>query len=310
MAVPFDITDFRLFVNVAESRSLTRGAERSFLSVPAVSNRIKNTEDTLGVRLLERSPQGVALTAAGEVYLQHARVVLAELERLTGNLQPYTAGLSGQLKLVGNTTAITEYLPPVIGDYLATHPDVRIDVRERLSDDIVRVVREGGADLGIISGNVPTAGLQAVPFVRARADHGGAARSSAAGPARGVVRAVARVRLRGPARNHRLPDVPDARRRAAQTDDHPRPRGQLRRHLPHGGRRRRIAIMPKAAFARLRGEQPLGSCDLLDDWAVRTFQLCARDLEGLSSFAREFANRDRALRAGWQRGVAGNGVAV
>ena len=67
---------------------------------------------------------------------------------------------------MGNTTAITEYLPPVIGDYLATHPDVRIDVRERLSDDIVRVVREGGADLGIISGNVPTAGLQAVPFVK------------------------------------------------------------------------------------------------------------------------------------------------
>lgn len=52
-----------------------------------------------------------------------------------------------------------------------------------------------------------------------------------------------------------------------------------------------IAIMPKAAFARLKGEQRIGCSDLRDDWAVRTFQVCARDLEGLSSFAREFANR-------------------
>ena len=47
MATHFDITDFRLFINIAETSSLTRGAERSFLSVPATSNRIKNLEDNL-----------------------------------------------------------------------------------------------------------------------------------------------------------------------------------------------------------------------------------------------------------------------
>jgi len=75
MATHFDITDFRLFINIAETSSLTRGAERSFLSVPATSNRIKNLEDNLGMRLLERSPQGVTLTNAGKTYLQHARVI-------------------------------------------------------------------------------------------------------------------------------------------------------------------------------------------------------------------------------------------
>lgn len=89
MAMHFDITDFRLFINIAETSSLTRGAERSFLSVPATSNRIKNLEDNLGMRLLERSPQGVTLTNAGKTYLQHARIILSQLEMLTGDLQQY-----------------------------------------------------------------------------------------------------------------------------------------------------------------------------------------------------------------------------
>ncbi len=291
MPVPFDITDFRLFVNVAETRSLTRGAERSFLSVPAVSNRIRNLEDTLGVRLLERSPQGVTLTAAGEVYLQHARVVLTELERLTGNLQPFTAGLSGQLKLVANTTAITEYLPPVIGDYLATHPDVRIEVRERLSDDIVRLVREGGTDLGIISGNIPTSGLQAVPFVKSSLilvaplghpllaqrdiwfeqalDHAFVALLEGSAFQMFMTRAAGALHKPMTIRVHVASHDATCRMVAAGAG---------------------VAIMPKAAFTRLKGDQQIGSCNLRDDWAVRTFQVCARDLDGLSSFAREFAN--------------------
>jgi DNA-binding transcriptional LysR family regulator len=51
-----------------------------------------------------------------------------------------------------------------------------------------------------------------------------------------------------------------------------------------------IAIVPQAGFSRLKGQQKIGSCTLLDPWAVRTFQLCAQDFDGLSSFARDFAN--------------------
>ncbi|QYY33063.1 MULTISPECIES: LysR substrate-binding domain-containing protein [Cupriavidus] len=291
MPVPFDITDFRLFVNVAETRSLTRGAERSFLSVPAVSNRIKNLEDTLGLRLLERSPQGVTLTAAGEVYLQHARVVLTELERLTGNLQPFTTGLSGQLKLVANTTAITEYLPPVIGDYLATHPDVRIEVRERLSDDIVRLVREGGTDLGIISGNIPTQGLQSVPFVKSSlivvAPLGHpllAERDVWFGQ---VLDHAFVALLEGSAFQMFMTRAAGSLHKPMTIRVHVASYDAICRMVAAGAG---IAIMPKAAFVRLKGQQQIGACNLRDDWAVRTFQVCARDLDGLSSFAREFAN--------------------
>jgi DNA-binding transcriptional LysR family regulator len=292
MAVPFDITDFRLFVNVAETRSLTRGAERSFLSVPAVSNRIKNLEDTLGIRLLERSSQGVALTAAGEVYLRHARVVLSELEKLTGELQQFAPGLTGQLRLVGNTTAITEYLPPVIGDYLSVHPDIHIDVRERLSDDAVRIVRDGGADLGIISGNVETSGLQATPFVSstliliAPLGHPLLERPDVLFEESLAYSFVAL--LEGSAIQTFLNRAAAVTHKPMTIRVHVASYDAICRMVAAGAG---IAIVPKAAFVRLKGEQPIGSCALRDPWAVRTFQVCARDLNALSSFAREFAHR-------------------
>ena len=61
----FDFIDFRLFLNIAETKNLTRAAERTFLSVPAASTRIKNLENTLNLKLLERSSHGVELTEIG-----------------------------------------------------------------------------------------------------------------------------------------------------------------------------------------------------------------------------------------------------
>lgn len=108
------------------------------------------------------------LSNAGATYLHHARTVLSQLELLTEDMQVYSQGLTCQLRLLANSTAITEYLPAVVASYLHTHPDVHIDVRERMSEEIVRGVRDGAADLGIISGSVLTDGLQAVPFVSSR----------------------------------------------------------------------------------------------------------------------------------------------
>jgi len=291
MAMHFDITDFRLFINIAETSSLTRGAERSFLSVPATSNRIKNLEDNLGMRLLERSPQGVTLTNAGRTYLQHARSVLAQLELLTGDLQEYAIGLKGQLRLLANTTAITEYLPAVVGEYLKTHPDVHIDMRERLSDDIVRSIRDGGADLGIVSGTVVTDGLQSVPLVSSRlvliAPLGHPLLANPEVHFKQALQYAFVSLLEGSAIHVFLSRAAAAlhtpltiRVQVASTD-------AILRMVEAGAG---IAIVPQAGFSRLRGQQKIGSCTLLDPWAVRTFQLCAQDFNGLSSFARDFAN--------------------
>jgi DNA-binding transcriptional LysR family regulator len=95
-------------------------------------------------------------------------VVLAQLENLKGDMQEYGRGIKGHLRVAGSTTALSEFLPPVLARYLRTHPDVNVELRERLSVDIVRAVSEGQVDIGVVSGPVRTEALQAIPY---RRDH-------------------------------------------------------------------------------------------------------------------------------------------
>src|SRR5690606_2582737 len=126
----FDLVDLRLMVRVAEASSLTRGAEASSISLPAASARVENLEEYIGAKLLYRTSQGVTLTPPGEAFVQHARVVLEQIEHLRSDLQQYTTGLKGEIRVFANTTSLGEYLPPVLGAYLRAHPDANIDLRE------------------------------------------------------------------------------------------------------------------------------------------------------------------------------------
>lgn len=168
MGMHFDLVDLRLMVRVAEVNSLTRGAEAVHMSVPTASTRIKNIEDSIGTKLFYRTSQGVTLTLPGQAFVHHARLVLGQLEHLSGDLQEYAKGIKGHLRVFANTTALGEFLPPVLRNYLTTHPDVNIDLRERLSHDIVRAVSEGQTDIGIVAGTVRTENLEVIPYRRDR----------------------------------------------------------------------------------------------------------------------------------------------
>ncbi len=90
--------------------------------------RIKNLESALQTQLLTRRSQGVLLTPAGQALQLHAIRVFQELERLHGELQVFSRGLKGQVRIFANTTAITEILPAALGGFLASHPQVDIDL--------------------------------------------------------------------------------------------------------------------------------------------------------------------------------------
>jgi len=164
MASHFDLTDLQLIVNIGDASSLTRGAERSHLSLPAASNRVKNLEEHFGTRLFHRNSQGVTLTASGESFLRHARKVLQQIEELRGDIHEYSRGIKGQVRVVANTTAMTEFMPAVLSRYLATHPDVTVDLRERLSYLVVKSVTDGAADIGIVAGQPAATGIEYLPY--------------------------------------------------------------------------------------------------------------------------------------------------
>src|ERR1700739_370268 len=160
----FDLTDLRLFLNVVEAGSITHGAERMHLAIAAASTRIRNMEAALGTPLLHRTRQGVQLSEAGRTLLYHARVLLQQSQRMRGELAEYSDGLRGQVRLMSNTNALTEFLPEPLSAFLATHPQVNIDLEERLSDEIVAAVADCTADVGIVAGTVEVAGLEVLPF--------------------------------------------------------------------------------------------------------------------------------------------------
>lgn len=160
----FDLTDLKLFCDVADAGSITAGAERGALALAAASTRIRGMEEALGAPLLVRSRTGVTLTEAGRTLLKHARAMLAQSARLREDLSAYAGGLSGQVRLLANTNALTEFLPEALSSFLAGHPNVSVDLEERLSDEIVGLIAEGAADVGIVAGTVDVGALATYPF--------------------------------------------------------------------------------------------------------------------------------------------------
>src|ERR1700758_2246393 len=164
----FDLTDLSLFRHVVEAGSITRGAERAHLALAAASTRVRNMEDALGIALLTRGREAVVPTQAGRTLLQHARAILRQAERLHEDLGAYGGGLAGQIRVLSNTNALTEFLPEALSSFLAGHPNVSVDLEERLSDEIVGLIAEGVADLGIVAAPVDTSALETYPFRKDR----------------------------------------------------------------------------------------------------------------------------------------------
>jgi DNA-binding transcriptional LysR family regulator len=160
----FDLVDLRLFLHIIEAGSITGGAERMHLALAAASTRIRQMEATLGAPLLQREHHGVRPTPAGRTLVQHARLLLQQAERMRGDLAEYATGLKGHIRLLSNTNALIEFLPEPLSRFLAAHPQVNIDLEERLSAETVAAIAAGTADIGIVAGTAEGTGLETLPF--------------------------------------------------------------------------------------------------------------------------------------------------
>lgn len=160
----YDLTDLRLFLNVGELLSLTKAAEKSFLSVPSASLRIKQLEESFQTPLLIRQAKGLQLTQAGEALLKHARIVLQQLEVLHADLRPYAKGIKGRIRLQANSTATNTFLAEALSAFLNDNPDIDIELEEHPSRDVIAAVAKGAADLGIVAGTVDARDLDVLPL--------------------------------------------------------------------------------------------------------------------------------------------------
>jgi len=146
-----DLTSLRLFAAVCETRNIARAAEQHHIVASAISKRIAQLEAVVGHALVERRRRGVVPTAAGEILLEHARGMLAGADRVARDMADYGKGIKGQVRVLATVSSIAEFLPDDIAAFLQMpdHRDIRIDIEEALSRDVVRGIREGLAPVGV-----------------------------------------------------------------------------------------------------------------------------------------------------------------
>lgn len=159
-----DFVTLKLFVAIADERSLTKAAEREHLALAAVSKRVSDLENQLGIALLYRQPKGVELTPAGHALLHHARNMMDNLAQMNADLSEFSEGVKGHVRIHANTSAVIEFLPEDLSAFTRLHPQVKIDLEERVSSEAIRAVREGLTDIGIFAGHVPADELQAFNY--------------------------------------------------------------------------------------------------------------------------------------------------
>lgn len=155
-----DFVTLKLFCAIAQSGSITKGANECSLALSAASRRISELEETVGLALLDRSAKGVTLTQAGHAVMQHALRLFQGFEQFSNELGEYAKGIKGHVRLWANMSALTEFLPSSLASFLKAHPDIQVEVEEQISGDIVKALLDGIADIGVFADGTPTAGLE------------------------------------------------------------------------------------------------------------------------------------------------------
>lgn len=141
-----DLPDLAAFVAIADAMSFTRAASALGMSPSALSHAMKGLEGRLGVRLLARTTRSVAPTEAGERLLANLRPALAEIEAGLTALDGRRDRIAGTIRLTVPKHAAITVLQPILPGFLASHPDIRVEVTV---DDSLTDIVAGRYDAGI-----------------------------------------------------------------------------------------------------------------------------------------------------------------
>lgn len=163
-----DLKTLRLLVAVCDAGNIKDAAAQEHIEPSAISKRIAQLEDTLGIPVLLRGRRGAAPTPAGRALLEHARTVLFTMDRIEAEMAAFKGGIRGQVRVVASASAIAESLLDDLTTFMRAteHQDIKVDIEERFSKDIVAAVREGVASLGVCWSSIDFGGLEHRPYRR------------------------------------------------------------------------------------------------------------------------------------------------
>ena len=149
--MPIDPLSLKFFVAIAEEGSIAAAAEREHIAPSAISKRIKELEESFRTPLLRRTNRGVIPTDAGLALLRLSRGLLHDLNNLRLQINEYSRGVRGHVRLSANISSINQFLPSELKSFTGLHPDVQIHLEENTSEQTIKAVITNAADVGIIT---------------------------------------------------------------------------------------------------------------------------------------------------------------
>lgn len=282
-----DLASLALFIRIAETKSITKAAESSYIALAAASRRITQMETLFGVQLLTRTARGVELTPAGTALLIHARQLMVQIDQMSAELSDFAKGVKGLVRIQANTSALAQFLPQDLAAFSAAYPDVKLSVEEQRSVAIVRALHEGATDIGIVMGGAHTEGLTCFDYRNDRL----VAVLPKGHPLRGKRVSFAElldfdfVGLEGNTQISQL-----LTEHAAAEQKSLRLRVQVKSFDVVGKMIQAglgIGVLPEAVARTFAGAMELRLVVLSDAWATRRMFLCVRDYNALPSIARQ-----------------------
>lgn len=150
----------RALIALDDVRHFSLAAERCHVTQSAFSQMIAKLEADVGLRLVDRDRRRVSLTADGERMLASARRIVAELDEIGADLRDRASMVSGRVAVATSPAFAANWMPPLIAQFRAKHPGVRVALFDHLPPHCIELVRDRQADFAVVSAPGPLAGLQ------------------------------------------------------------------------------------------------------------------------------------------------------
>lgn len=160
--------NFRLqvFYLVALNLSFTKAAKELHITQPAVTNNIKELENSIGISLFDRAQNGISLTQAGHVLLKYTKRIMEEYKKLEYEIGLLKNSFSGKLKIGASSTIEQYVLPSILAHFNREYPDIEILLYNNNTQNIESSVISHEVDLGIIEGYTGQKEFKYIPFMK------------------------------------------------------------------------------------------------------------------------------------------------
>ncbi len=153
------LIQIQYLIALDEHRNFIKAAEACFVTQPTLSMQMKKLEDELGVLIFDRSKQPIVTTSIGSKIIHQARTIYRETGQIENILRDFIGDVSGSLKIGILPTIANALIPKLIREVSENHPDLKLTIKEGLTNEIIEDLEHDRLDVGIVSTPVKQSGL-------------------------------------------------------------------------------------------------------------------------------------------------------